>query len=290
MEFVQPTLSFLKWLCRIILFFYFIKVMADVFFVKTEKKSPRLREAMAMAYTLVAAGLIFQSTNAILPFVQDILNSIVKLHTPHYLLRFVLVICSGLVCSAFICNFSRSLWMLKSLDHAVFEPVPEWERLLTAKTWKNVIEFMTRTVAALLFIFIELQLEKLATHSAKEDVIRLAMGEAPHNHLADAGGYGFFLYLSLSLWWISGVLIAKNKMPLPLLFFYIGGFFNSIFIYFFAKEILSKDQAFGMALIVIVVAIVALYMLSYVLIDVIKGMKSFVKTLRSKNECGLANT
>ena len=194
-ELVQPILFILKWLCRFVLLFYFLRVMVIIFFGKTISDSRRLQEALAMAYTLVAAWLILQSTNAILPFVQNIINSVVLVSMPTTIINFVLVICSGLVCTAFICNFSRSLWMLKSLDHAVFESVPKWEKLSAISTSKKIFEFATRTVAALLFIGIELQLEKLSTSSSRGDVTSLAIGEAPQNCLAAAGWYGFFLYV-----------------------------------------------------------------------------------------------
>jgi hypothetical protein len=265
-EYVQPLLGVLKWLCYIVLLLYLGRVLVFIFRGKSKGDPHRLREAMAMAYTVVAAYFIFRSADAIQPFVVNIVEAGGLVHTPTPIINIVLIVCAGIVCTAFICNFSRSLWMLKSLDHGIFEPVPEWEDLLSS-LGKRAFEFTTRTIAALLFIALEFRLERLASGSAAENVNLLASGATPRNYLTDAGRYGLYLYFCLCVWWFSGLWVAKRRMPRRLLAFYTVGLINSAFIFYFGGKTLNEDWAMIMLLIVVLMGITGLYMLFIVLQD-----------------------
>lgn len=284
-EYVQPILAFFKCICYLILIFYLIRITIFIFFGKKNSDLHRLREAMALAYTFVAAIFVYKSIKGIQPFIQNILEAVVQAYP-------LVALCSGLVFTAFICNFSRALWMLKSLDHAMFEPVPNWETLSSARTHKLVFEFLTRTTAALLFIRVELELDKLSTSSLRENITKLASGASPHSYLAVAGLFALFLYICLSLWWVIGFWIAKSKMPKSLLWFYIGGFVNSLMVFYYGGTISHNDPIIMKGLFV-VVSIAGLYMLFYIFIDIYKGLKDLARILKNllgqKNDSGLAN-
>ena len=267
-ESVPRILTFLSLLCYIALFFYLFRILTFILRGKTKLGTNGLREAMAMAYTIVAARLIFLSTDAIPRFVQNVLEAVGLVHVPSAGMSIGLTLCAGFVCAAFICNFSRSLWMLKSLDHAVFEPVPDWENL-SAPTPKRFLEFITRTAAALLFIYIEFILEKLADSSAIDDVNLLETGGSPHNYLAEAGRIGLFLYLTLGLWWLVGLLIAKRKMPKRLFVFYMMGLIDSAFIFWYGGKVATADEAMGLLFVVGISAVAAVYMLGFVFYDIL---------------------
>jgi len=270
MSFLQLTIYTLKCVCYLTLAFYFIKVMAFLLRGHPAARSHRLREAMATAYTLVAVVLISLSTEAILPFIQNVLETVDLVHTPPTYMRISLALCAGLVCTAFICNFSRSLWTLKSLDHGIFEPVPEWADLSESRPRQLRLEFAVRTIAALLFIALEFDLKKIATASLTEDVIDLARGGTPQNYLSQAGGRGLLLYFFLVVWWLVGLAIAKKQMPKKLLWFYLAGLFNSFFVFLYSSRTTNTDHAMLLLLIVAVAAIGALYMILYVLSDIAK--------------------
>lgn len=279
-DLVQPTLMALRWLCYLALLFYLLKVLSFIFKGKkpsgahhqpreaaSKGDAHRLREAMALGYTGVAAYFIFYATGAIQSFTGNVLNTGTLVNTPTEVNQF-LVICAGVICVAFICNFCRSLWMLKLLDHAVFEPVSDWEQL-TASLSKRLCEFIPRVAAALLFIVLELELEKLGHSSPEGDV---AKGASTYTHLTDTGLYGLALYTCLILWWLSSRLIIKARMPRPLLVFYIAGLFNSSFIYFYGGEEVSAKWAWWMVLIVVFMGVAALYMIVIVFADVLLGL------------------
>jgi hypothetical protein len=284
-DFVRPVMSTLKGLCWVMLGFYVLRVGIFVVQGPPEGRAPRhgMREAMAMAYTVVAAYFIASATSAIQLFVYAILDSVSLLRTtPAPWILGLLVLSSACVCAAFICTFSRSLWMLKTLDHAIFGPVPEWAELSEQSPGKKITEFATRTAAALLFIVVEFRLERFADVQTSRNALTLAsIDQMQHSSLAQAGLWGLWLYFALTLWWLVGLWIARQKMPKLQLFFYIAGMVNSLFIFKYAGTVTSSDDALTLLLSIVVVLISALYMLGYLLLDPIRdlyGLRAWVRT------------
>lgn len=260
--------------CWFILGVYVVRVFIFILFHGEEGR--RMREAMAVGYTMVAAYFIFNATKAIPNFVQRIVGDAGSIGSTTSAINTLLVICSVVICAAFICNFSRSLWMLKNLDHAVFEPVPEWEQLSTPK-FKRIFEFFTRMGAALLFIYLEFKLEKVAHVQGVTDVGLIAHGSPPTRPLSQAGFVAIFLYLVLILWWFSGKLIAGSQMPKLLFFFFLFGFLNSTFIYAFADEPVDESSKIWLLICVGVCGLLASSMIIYVLWDLFKLLKGLFK-------------
>lgn len=259
-DYVPGILKIFQLLCYVVLIFYVLQVVLFIFRGKTSNDPHRLREALAMAYTVVAVYYIFHSTGAIHPFVSNVIDagSLIGRGTPASMAP-ILVLCAGLVCVAFICNFSRSLWMLKSLDHAIFEPVPEWENL-SEQTSKRLLEFSTRTVAALLFIRLEFELKHLAGSDKNVSGI----------YFTQAGWYGILLYTCLLVWWVSGRWIAGKDMPKIPLLLYIAGLANSAFIYNFASKISNEDKAQWLMVLLLGAGFLALLMLAVIVDDILK--------------------
>jgi len=180
---------------------------------------------------------------------------------------------SAFVFTAFICNFSRSLWMLKSLDHALFEPVPQWGELSGRSARKRAAEFATRTVAAVLFILVEFRLERLAATQTQSFV--------PNENLVLAGKWGLLLYATLFVWWWVGYWIAGAKMPKMQVWYYLAGAANSFFIFKYAGNPNSND-AVGLLLFIVVVWICAIYMLVYIFWDPVRGFGNYITTMRKR--------
>jgi hypothetical protein len=268
-EIVNPVLSGLAWLCYIVLSIYILRIGVFIVRGKEAKDSHRMREAMAMGYTIFAAFYISSSIVALNPFVQNVLQVVSLLRMqPSSWINSLIALCAGSVCAAFICNFSRSLWMLKSLDHGQFEAVPEWGDLFST-SGRRFFEFSTRAIAATLFISLELEFEKLGTYSP-EDVIRSST--VVPIHLDRVGLVGMLLYLSLMAWWVVGWVVAKKKMPKRALTFYFAGLVISYFLFSYGGLEVNKDpdKAISLLLSVFVVTMAALYMLLFVLSDVIR--------------------
>lgn len=281
-EVVQPILNLLGKLCYVVLAVYISRVFLFIILGNRTGDSHRLREAMAMAYTLAAAVLIGYSVSAIAPFVTNIQEATNGLTVSAAGFGSYLSLCAGLVCAAFICNFSRSLWMLKSLDHAVFEPIPDWEDL-SGSTLKRFLEFLPRAFAAVLFICLEFELKAMAGTIRAKDAALVASGTSPRNYLDEAGRYGLALYAALILWWIVGryVITRKHniKMPKSILFFYVAGLLNSLFIFLYGGANLTSGQAIGLLSTVNLATIAALYMLAIVVRDVAQTVWSFARML-----------
>jgi hypothetical protein len=275
-DYVPQFINGVMWVCWIVLLIYAVKVLT--FIVFTCEDGRRMREAMAVGYTAVAAYFTWEATKAIPNFVQRVVGDggSVGYTTPG--IYAILVVCSCVICAAFICNFSRSLWMLKNLDHAVFEPVPQWEQLSTP-IGKRTFEFLTRMAAALLFIYLEFKLEKVSHPHAINEVELVAQGSSPTKPLSQAGGVAVFLYGVLVLWWLSGLWIAKSKMPKLLLLFFVFGLLNSIFIYAFGDEPVDKSRNNYLLLFLGIMALLASYMIAYVLWGLIKPVIPRVKGL-----------
>src|SRR5436309_1587212 len=106
-DFVQPISLALVWTCRAVLTFYVCRVGLVVL-----RGNHRLREALALAYTLFAASVIFLAIGAIDRFTQSVSQGINVLAQPSPGFRVLIALYSACVFSSFICNFSRSLWML----------------------------------------------------------------------------------------------------------------------------------------------------------------------------------
>lgn len=122
----------------------------------------------------------------------------------------------------------------------------------------------------MLFIKLEIQLERFAL--AKEtDLVQLAAsGLTPPNYLSNAGRDGLLLYGCMILWWFSGCVIAKGEMPKRLLVFHCMEFINSAFIYVFGGALLPEGWAIWMLATVILLGLAAAYMLMFVLSDVME--------------------
>ena len=290
-ELVQPILRALRLLCYVVLLFYLFKVLVFIFRGKVIGSSEtlsghthRLREAMALAYTGVAAYFIFHSISAVQSFTDKVLDAGTSVNSP-VMMNQILVIAAGVICVAFICNFCRSLWMLKLLDHAVFEPVPNWEQL-TNTTFKRAFEFITRATAALLFICLELQLEKLGSSTPEMAVVG---GAKSYANLSTAGLFGLALYASLIAWWLSGRFIIKAGMPKSLLLFYIAGIFNSLFIFMYGGETVSNEWAWLLISIIFIMGLAAVYMVGVVLADLCGGMRNWLAPVKNRNGSDLAN-
>ncbi len=266
---VPLVLWTLRGVCYIALGFYLARAVLLVVVGRDDHKGSGFREAMAMVYTLLAASFIYSSIRAIPTFVENIVDGVSRvLHLPGEMLVF-LYAAGGLVFAAFICNCSRSLWVLKSLDHGLFEPVARWEQL-SRPMGKRFVEFTTRTVAAGLFIKLEFELKELAKSSPVDEVTRLYQGVYPSYDLSDAGGVGIKLYFVLLLWWGVGRMIAHRQMPTWLLVFYAAGLVNSLFIYKFARPVSSEATTFWLLVLLGIAAIGAGYMVGHVLADVFR--------------------
>jgi hypothetical protein len=240
----------------------------------------RMREAMAVGYSAVAVVFTFQATWAIQHFVQRIVGDGSSIGSPSRSIYALLVICSLIIYAAFICNFSRSLWMLKNLDHAVFEPVPKWEELTVPKL-KRIAEFGTRMAAALLFIYLEFKLERLAQPHGAAEAGSIAGGASATRPLSDAGFVAIFLYAMLLLWWLSGRWIAGKAMPWLLLVFFGAGLFNSFFIFVFGDAPVDESSKTWLLLTIVIASAFATYMIIYVLFDLIKALNVWVLTVKT---------
>lgn len=284
---VPPILASLKYLSYGVLVFYVLRVVIVVFNGKRPEESRRLREAMALGYTAVAAYFIYYSAPAIQIFANNVLDTGSSIDAPSSI-NTIVVILAALICFAFICNFCRSLWMLKLLDHAIFEPVPGW-KALTDTTPKLLAEFAPRAAAAVLFICLEFRLEKIGNWSPDDSVLVLANGGVPPNYLADAGKYGMYLYGCLILWWLLSKLFVKAAMPPLLLIFHAVGLINSAFIWWYAGP-LGRDWAWEMILVVGFMAAGALYMILIVAIDIVTAIGSLFSSTKRRegNGTGLA--
>lgn len=268
------SFTFLKIFCYFILAFYLIRVLKFIIWGKSNKDPHRLREALSMVYTIFASYFIFISIDSIIPFVQNIVERLNHLiSTPAIIIT--INILSGFVCAAFICNFSRSLWMLKTLDHSIFDPVPDW-KTLSANKYKRWFEFITRTIAAVLFILLEEKLKDISLSTHLNELKSLSVSPFLQNNMSDAGKLGLLLYLALGLWWLSGWVIAKNKMPKVLLLFYVTGLINSGFIYLYGGNEISEALAELLILIIVLVSAAAIYMLGFVLKEVVQTVHEFL--------------
>jgi hypothetical protein len=274
-----PFLNVTEVFCKVMLFFYLLKVLKTIVWGRKGHHAEPLREAMAFAYTAIAAYFIFGGIGAIRMFVKNVLEIGEIVHVPAAGNIF-LVVCAALVCAAFLCNFSRSLWMLKNLDHGVYDPVKNWAEL-TRPPRKRVLEFATRTGAALLFIMIELELESFAHHS---EVANLAYAEAASSvpdHLRAAGGYGIGLYICLVAWWLVGYWLAKGDMPKRQIAYHVCGLVNSLFIFVYARSSQATEgEAWGMVAIVVLMSLSATFMLAFVIRDFAKGTRDAWKVAR----------
>jgi hypothetical protein len=264
----------LEFLCWALLTFYVLRVV--VFIIKgpneTVPHRNRMREAMAMAYTAVAAYFIAAATRAIEPFMANIISSVsVLVPAVPWQLLVVLGLSSACVCTAFLCNFSRSLWQLKSLDHAIFAPVPEWDDLSDRSGPKKVAEFLTRSVAAVLFIVVEFRLERFAETPAR---LSLVASRTESTSLAVAGLWALGVYIALISWWLVGWLIAGKKMPLSQLFFYLAGVANSVFVAKYAGSITSPGDVYVLLCFIVLICVAAVYMLGYILWDPLRAVVS----------------
>ena len=212
----------------------------------------------------------FYATEALPNFVQRIVGDGSSIGATTRGIYALLVVCSVMICAAFICNFSRSLWMLKNRDHAVFEPVPQWEQL-TTPTFPRISEFGTRMAAALLFIYLEFKLEKLGHPQGIADVKNMVTeGLSPTRPLSQAGFIAIFLYVALLLWWVSGRWIVRTKMPRPLFWFFVAGLFNSFFIYIFGDAPVDESSKIWLLISIAVAGGSASFMVGYVVWDLIK--------------------
>jgi len=262
-----------RYVCYAILTFYALRVLLAIVFGQSGGHEHRLREAMALGYTAIAVYFIGSGTGAIQMFVKSVQATGKQLSVPDWA-NVVLAGCATVICVAFLCNFSRSLWMLKSLDHGVYEPITGWRDLTARSPKRQLFEFFTRTCAALLFIQVEHKLEELAQHTGAQDV-RAAMDHAlAPDYLSAAGWWGVALYLALLCWWITGWLIARVdrtvKMPPKQFWFFSAGLFNSAFIGVYGGEVATKDWEFIMLMVVIGMGAAAGYMLYVVAIDVFR--------------------
>jgi hypothetical protein len=276
-DYVPTIINGVMWGCWIVLIIYAVHVLI---FILWHGKIRRMREAMAVGYTAVAAYYTALATYALPNFVQRVVGDGGSIGSPTSGIYALLVICSSIICAAFICNFSRSLWMLKNLDHAVFAPVPRW-RQLSSPMLKRSPEFLTRMAAALLFIVLELQLEKVAHPHGVNEVNQVAQGSPTTKLLSQAGLIGFFLYSVLIFWWFSGLWIARSKMPKKLVIFYVAGLFNSIFIYIFGDEAVDESQKNWLLILVLLMGLAASYMIGIVLLDILKLLYGCGKLLCS---------
>jgi hypothetical protein len=258
---------FLRGVCYLVLVFYAVRAIRLITVGHGgHHATSQWREAMALVYTLVAAYFIFVSTRAIPTFSQNIVDGVGRVpNMPPGLIAFS-YLAAGLVFAAFICNCSRSLWMLKSLDHGIFEPIPEWEEL--SEPWgKRIPEFVTRSIAAGLFILLEFELKKLSSWSYLKDLSVSQSGGIPGAGLSDIGKFALGLYFALLFWWLAASRIAGKRMPKLLLSFYAAGLVNALFIFFYGGPILSTSAAMWLVAGIVVVTIAAGWMLFFVLLD-----------------------
>lgn len=273
---MNQGLTIAQVVCCAILVVYALRVLIAIVRGHGGGGQHRMREAMALGYTLIAAYFIFSGSGAIRMFAESVLTTGRELRLPDWT-NTALVVCATFICAAFLCNFSRSLWMLKSLDHGLYEPIDDWGQLTARRPVQQFFEFLTRTCAAVLFIKVELKLEDLAQHSELQNLEAAQKAQHVPDSLSAAGGWGVLLYSVLLVWWCTGWLIArgapaetKAKMPWWQAVFFVAGLINSWFIRTYGADVVTMDLKIAMLLIVLVMGALAALMLAVVGIDIFK--------------------
>lgn len=271
---ITDVLSILKWICIIVLSFYIIRVILLVFFGKSNHDNHRLRGSMALIYAVFAAYFIYKSIVFIPFLVNSIVGGISLGNIKYSWLILLLYITIGTVFTAFLCNFSRSLWMLKSLENGIFEAVPDWNDL-TKPISKRFIEFFIRSIAAFLFILLEFEFEKISHYSLVDDIKILNSNSIPEYNISSIGVLGIYLYSSLLLWWCAGFWIAKRRMPIVQLIFYFAGIIISIFVKLYGNSIITDETV----IIILISLVLAIGASSFMLFIVFKDIYLGVITL-----------
>lgn len=274
--------------CCAILVVYALRVLIAIIRGHGGGGQHRMREAMALGYTLIAAYFIFSGSGAIRMFAESVLATGRELNVPEWT-NTALVVCATIICAAFLCNFSRSLWMLKSLDHGLYEPIDDWGQLTARRPVQQFLEFLTRTCAAVLFIKVELELEELAHHSELQNLEAAQKAQHVPDSLSAAGGWGVLLYSVLLVWWCTGWLIArgapagtKAKMPPWQALFFGAGLFDSAFIRIYGSDVVTMNLKYMMLLIVLGMGAAALFMLAVVARDIIRFLRDLYRFTRRK--------
>lgn len=280
---IGNILIFSKVLCYFVLTFYLVKVVILIIYGKDKNDHHNLRDAMALVYAGFAVYFIFESIDAIQILVQHIVEGINLAKLNYEWLYISLYTVVGLIFTSFICNFCRSLWMLKSLEHGMFEAVPDWEQLLMPKRRRG-LEFLTRTCAAILFILLEFELKKWKGYDGVVQIQDVSSGNFGRFDLSYSGLLGIFLYLSLICWWFSGLYAAGTKMPKGQLLFYICGMVISGFVLFYGSPI-TTDERLLLVLILLTLALAAsLFMIFIVVREVATGTFDTLKLLFARDK------
>jgi hypothetical protein len=257
-----------KGLCYVVLLYYFVKAL----FVTVALPDPdkRFREALAVTYLVAAAWFTGAAIGVIPSFTQHCIESTGNLvvYMPELVLKLIAV-AGAVILTAFICNFARALYMLKSLDHAMFEPIPEWGRQWRmSSTRTRLLEFGVRLVAAVLFLLLEYALKSVGqphdgNHLTGPD-------EQVTNPFATPGLIGIFLYIVLAIWWCVARRVAGDEMRIRQLLFYGAGLLNSIILTVYAR---ATSELF--AWIVVLSAVVSMggsfFMIGMVVREIVKG-------------------
>lgn len=235
---LSPGLAVLSLVSYLVLLFYIVRTAWLFAGKKAVGDDHAMRESMAAMYTAFAAYLIAMSVSAMLPFVENVGQAAGMVSGSRGMGVSVRLI-AALVFTAFVANCSRSLFMLKSLDHGIFPPIPEWEKLVTFPA-KRLSEFVVRACAAALFIGLEYQLKVLASGAATLDTIGQNGAISPFTGattlegLLHAGQFGTALYTALLVWWVIGRWIAASQMTWEFLWFYLSGLTCAAFVWAFA--------------------------------------------------------
>lgn len=253
-----------KALCYVVLAYYFLKALAITLALPDPEK--RFREALSTTYLIAAAWFTMTAIGVIPGFTQHCIDATGYLFTdmPAEVLQ-VIGLAGSVILTAFICNFARSLYMLKSLDHATFDPIPEWGQLL-ASTRARVVEFFVRLLAAGLFLLLEYELKSVVK---PPDPAKVISGEIT-NPFASPGWLGILLYIVLGIWWFVGRSVAGNKMPWTQLVFYCAGLWNSFILALYAGAT-SEPIAWFMLLSAVVSTVGSIFMIGMVVLEVVKG-------------------
>ena len=271
-DWLQYVITVFSGFCYVTVAFYVVKAVLVT--VPPENHQPPFPEGLALTYLAAATWFTIGAVAAIPRFTHhciDVLSYLPALSIPKLVVQLVALAATFMV-TAFICNFARSLYMLKSLDHGVYEPVPDWKQKLTRDA-KGYSEFVTRLIAAILFLVLEYQLKAVA-HPVTVGDKEAALAS---DHFAVPALVGLVLYVVLMGWWTVARRIVGDKVPGWQLVFYLAGLLNSVVLWVYSQRTGTNTFPWIMVISALVSFIPSLYMLWVVGHDIYGGMRLLAK-------------
>ena len=218
------------------LFFCIIHLFKYIY--KSEKK-----QVLTFVYAGFAIFFLFSNCiniNLIADIYDKVLNDVTVQNVDFHRWQEIGARVTGysLMC-AFLCNFSKALYTLHSLDHGIYNEVGDWGVKLKGCNYFKLYDFILRVFIAILFITMEFLL-----HKASEDPIR-------YFKIISLCGIG--LYLSLIIWAGSTHFVLQLKGMTNQYIIGGCGLFNSFNIWYLTTH--SKDVS--TILIIFVLALIS---------------------------------